>query len=63
MDDPKDDPAIVVLVADNTSGQQCLALPTFLILPGTMPLQQGIKETYDVVKLIYFIQEAHQQYT
>ena len=38
MDDPQDDPAIVVLLADDTSINQCLALPTIPILPGIIPL-------------------------
>ena len=29
MDDPRDDPAIVVLLANDTSINQCLALPYY----------------------------------
>jgi len=34
-----DDPAIVILLTDDTSIHQCLALPTVPTLPGIMPLQ------------------------
>jgi len=44
-----DDLAIVILLTDNTSIHQCLALPTVPTLPGIMPLQQGMKETYDAL--------------
>ena len=46
MDYPLDDPAVVVLLADDISINQCLALSTIPILQGIMPLQQGVKDLY-----------------